>query len=210
MTGPSLSAGRLRASCHRPVLRAVLPSSGSRAAMSLAMSTPVVTPMASNMKTRSSVTTLPLAPGAYGQPPRPPSELSKLRTPTSNAARQLARPRPRVLCRWAAPARARPARRAARVNRRRTCAGLAMPVVSDRPTSSTPACTQATASAITSSSAPRPAACSRTRWTGPPPPARRAPARCAAPPPRAARPPSARASCARWPANALRWPTPAG
>ena len=57
--------------------------SGARAAMSFSMSMPVRTPMASNMNTRSSVTTLPDAPGAYGQPPRPPSEASKVRTPSS-------------------------------------------------------------------------------------------------------------------------------
>ncbi len=39
---------------------------------------PVVTPMASNMNTKSSVTTLPDAPGAKGQPPSPPNELSKV------------------------------------------------------------------------------------------------------------------------------------
>jgi hypothetical protein len=39
--------------------------------------------MLSNMNTRSSVITLPLAPGANGQPPSPPIELSKWRTPSS-------------------------------------------------------------------------------------------------------------------------------
>src|SRR5690349_6219109 len=58
-------------------------TSSSRAFMSLSKSIPVVTPMLSNMKTRSSVITLPLAPGANGQPPSPPIELSKWRTPSS-------------------------------------------------------------------------------------------------------------------------------
>ena len=37
--------------------------------------------MASSMNTRSSVTMLPVAPGANGQPPSPASELSKVVTP---------------------------------------------------------------------------------------------------------------------------------
>ena len=50
------------------------------------------------LRAGSSVMTLPLAPGAKGQPPSPPSELSKWRTPSWYAASALARPRPRVLC----------------------------------------------------------------------------------------------------------------
>ena len=52
------------------------------------------------MKTRSSVATLPLAWGANGQPPRPPTEASKWVTPASSAASTLARAVLRVLCRW--------------------------------------------------------------------------------------------------------------
>ena len=61
-------------------------------------------------------------------------------TPSSKAARQLASPRPRVLCMWAPPVRSPMAARTWR-NSARTCAGLAMPVVSDKPISSTPAAT---------------------------------------------------------------------
>ena len=42
----------------------------------------------------------PVAPGAYGHPPRPPCDESKARMPTSSAATTLASPWPRVLCRW--------------------------------------------------------------------------------------------------------------
>lgn len=48
--------------------------------------TPVVMPMPSNRWTRSSVATLPVAPGAYGQPPSPPTEQSNVRMPSSQAA----------------------------------------------------------------------------------------------------------------------------
>ena len=64
--------------------------------ISASRSMPVSKPIASSMKTRSSVATLPLAPGACGQPPSPPSEASKERMPVSSAATTLARPRPRV------------------------------------------------------------------------------------------------------------------
>jgi len=60
---------------------------------------PVLRPMDSSMKTRSSVTMLPLAPGANGHPPMPPNELSSVVMPSSSAAMALASPRPRVLCR---------------------------------------------------------------------------------------------------------------
>ena len=42
-------------------------------------------PMSSSMCTRSSVTALPDAPGAYGQPPRPPIDASKCVTPRPSA-----------------------------------------------------------------------------------------------------------------------------
>ena len=52
---------------------------------------PVTTPMSSTMWTSSSVATLPVAPGAYGQPPRPPTRWRRSRrTPSSRAARTLA------------------------------------------------------------------------------------------------------------------------
>jgi hypothetical protein len=40
------------------------------------------------------------APGAYGQPPVPPVELSKQRIPTDSAAATLARAVPRVSWKW--------------------------------------------------------------------------------------------------------------
>lgn len=43
----------------------------------------VLTPAFSNRYTTSSVATLPLAPGAKGQPPKPPTLLSNVRTPHS-------------------------------------------------------------------------------------------------------------------------------
>lgn len=39
-------------------------------------STPVLTPIPSSIYTTSSVATFPLAPGAYGQPPRPDTDVS--------------------------------------------------------------------------------------------------------------------------------------
>ena len=65
-----------------------------RTAISLSRSTPVRKPIDSSRKTRSSVTMLPVAPGANGQPPRPPSEASKVRTPISSPASTLAKPEP--------------------------------------------------------------------------------------------------------------------
>ena len=56
-------------------------------------SIPVFRPIACSMKTRSSVTILPLAPGAAGHPPSPPNELSTVTIPSSSAARALARPK---------------------------------------------------------------------------------------------------------------------
>ena len=54
-------------------------------------------PCRRSMCTRSSVTALPDAPGAYGQPPRPPIDASKRVTPRSSAATTLASAVPRVL-----------------------------------------------------------------------------------------------------------------
>jgi predicted esterase YcpF (UPF0227 family) len=69
--------------CGHRTQRREGPNADLRTSISLRMSIPVFTPMDSNMNTRSSVTTLPEAPGAKGQPPKPPRVLSKLRTPTS-------------------------------------------------------------------------------------------------------------------------------
>src|SRR5271155_1916318 len=73
----------------------------SRTASSRSRSIPVSNPITSSMKARSSVTMLPVAPGAYGQPPSPPNEASKARAPALRAASTLARPSPRVS--WKCP-----------------------------------------------------------------------------------------------------------
>ena len=70
-------------------MRRAQPSSASR-------SMPVSYPIAWNMCTRSSVHTLPLAPGANGHPPKPPSDASKRSMPARRAASALARPIARV------------------------------------------------------------------------------------------------------------------
>src|SRR5205823_5333644 len=71
-------------------------SSAPAAPIIAARSTPVLTPMSSTMWTSSSVATCPVAPGAYGQPPRPPTLASKSATPSWSAASTLANPVPRV------------------------------------------------------------------------------------------------------------------
>src|SRR5271166_2310330 len=83
-------------------VRPTMPSASAAAAIIASRSIPVATPMSSTMWTSSSVAMLPVAPGAYGQPPRPPTEASKSDTPSSRAARTLASPVPRVLwkCRF--------------------------------------------------------------------------------------------------------------
>src|SRR5262249_55307782 len=58
--------------------------------MSPSRSMPVSRPMSSAMLTTSSVQMLPEAPGANGQPPRPPSEESKRRAPAACALRTFA------------------------------------------------------------------------------------------------------------------------
>ena len=72
---------------------------GTAAAMSAAtssfcQSTPVSTPMRRNIQTTSSIATLPVAPGAKGQPPIPPEAASKMRQPASRPATTLATPMP--------------------------------------------------------------------------------------------------------------------
>ncbi len=61
---------------------------------------PVAMPASSSTSTSSSVATLPAAPAANGEPPRPPSELSSRVTPHSIAAQALSRPVPRVSWKW--------------------------------------------------------------------------------------------------------------
>src|SRR5262249_4960996 len=74
------------------------PSRGAiarEAAATLSRSTPVSIPMPCSMYRRSSVARLPLAPGAYGQPPSPPAELSTMKMPVCRAATTLASAVPR-------------------------------------------------------------------------------------------------------------------
>ena len=100
--------------------------------MSASRSMPVSTPMAPRQWTRSSVHTLPEAPGAKGQPPRPPMEASKWPTPISIAARMFGMAMARVSCVWSV--HSTPGKRGIRCSSTRaTWAGLAMPVVSARP-----------------------------------------------------------------------------
>ena len=65
--------------------------------MSLSKSIPVFSPIASSKKTKSSVTILPLAPGAAGHPPIPPIDESMVVSPTSTAAKTFANPCPLIL-----------------------------------------------------------------------------------------------------------------
>jgi len=61
-------------------------------------SIPVSTPIAARQCTRSSLQTLPDAPGANGQPPRPPIEPSRFVTPYSMAAKMFGIAIARVSC----------------------------------------------------------------------------------------------------------------
>jgi len=99
---------------------------------------PVLRPIDSSMKTKSSVTILPLAPGAQGQPPMPPRELSSVVIPSSTAISALAKPCPRVLCKCTPLSASRPQCCHIPWVKRFNCAGFPTPVVSDKPTSSTP------------------------------------------------------------------------
>ena len=109
---------------------------------------PVSWPISCSIETRSSLATLPVAPAGTGQPPSSPNEDSNERTPASRAASALARPWPRVLWKWAVSST--PGRRSkARAKKSRTWAGLAMPVVSPKPISATPAAARRSAMANT-------------------------------------------------------------
>ena len=118
-------------------MRPTMPSASAAAAIMASRSIPVLTPMSSTMCTSSSVAMLPVAPGAYGQPPRPPTEASKSDTPSSRAASTLASPVPRVLwkCRFSAVSGW--AERNAPTSAR-TRVGVAMPVVSPNEAESAP------------------------------------------------------------------------
>src|SRR5215510_5316519 len=99
--------------------------------------------MACRQCTRSSVQTLPVAPGANGQPPRPPIEASKCRTPHSTAARIFGIAMARVLC--VCSVHSMPGNLGIKYSSvRRTWAGLAIPVVSARPMAWNPQATRRT------------------------------------------------------------------
>ena len=117
--------------------RPTMPSASAAAAIIASRSMPVATPMSSTMCTSSSVAMLPVAPGAYGQPPRPPTEASKSATPSSSAASTLASPVPRVLwkCRFS-PVSGWAERNAP--TSARTRVGVAIPVVSPNEAESAP------------------------------------------------------------------------
>ncbi len=87
--------------------------------------------------TRSSLHTLPDAPGANGHPPRPPIELSKCVTPYSIAARMLGMAIARVSCVWSVHTTSGK-RGTRRSSTRPTCRGFAMPVVSASPIAPAP------------------------------------------------------------------------
>ena len=82
---------------------------------------------------------LPVAPRGTGQPPSSPKLDSKLRTPASSAASTFARPCPRVLWKCAVSSTSSPSAARAAGKNSRTCAGLAIPVVSPNPISCAPA-----------------------------------------------------------------------
>src|SRR5579859_2869494 len=120
----------------RPTMR----SASAAAPIMASRSTPVATPMSSTMCTSSSVAMLPVAPGAYGHPPSPPTDASKSSTPSSSAASTLARPVPRVL--WKCRFSGVPGNRDRNPpTRSRTRRGVAIPVVSPNETESAPSAT---------------------------------------------------------------------
>ena len=130
-TGPARStwepSGRPSTSC-----------AAREASISAGRSIPVSTPISCSIETTSSVATLPVAPGGTGQPPSSPKLDSKESTPCSSAASTLARPWPRVLWKWAVSSTS-PRRSRAAAKNSPTWRGLAIPVVSPKPTSAQPA-----------------------------------------------------------------------
>src|SRR5437762_2659727 len=108
---------------------------------------------------------LPAAPGAYGQPPSPPADASKVCTPKGSDARTLASAVPRVS--WKCSASCATGTRARTASSTRgTCPGCATPIVSLTATSKTPSSssffeTSATRSGATSPSYGQPNAVDR-------------------------------------------------
>ena len=99
--------------------------------------------------------TLPLAPGACGQPPMPARVASKRATPTSSAAYTFAIARPRVSWKWPHQKRS-PATCTPASNRSRTMRGSAYPTVSAMLTRSAPASSSACMRRSTSDGSTRP------------------------------------------------------
>ena len=95
----------------------------------LSKSIPVSTPMPCSMYTRSSVARFPEAPGAYGQPPSPPIDASKVVMPSSSPTSTFASAVPRVSCMCSASCSGRASREEApsdvaasgAASRRRSC-----------------------------------------------------------------------------------------
>ena len=106
-----------------------------------------------SIETRSSVARLPVEPGGTGHPPSSPKLDSKLATPAWSAASTLASAAPRVLWKWAVSSTSRPSRSRAVLKKPSTCAGLAIPVVSPKATSSAPAASSSAAISSTLSGA---------------------------------------------------------
>ena len=115
--------------------------------MSPSTDTPVRTPIASSAWTRSSSGRLPEAPGANGQPPRPPTLPSIRTAPASIAASALAMARPRVSCRCT-PTSSPVAERTAPTSEL-TSGGVATPIVSASEIASAPTAAPRSAAATT-------------------------------------------------------------
>ena len=91
---------------------------------------------------------LPVARGANGQPPIPPTDASKMEAPHSSAAHAFANPVERVLCRCTPTGRAN---FTASRTTLRTWVGVATPTVSAKTISSAPSVTASSASPSTRS-----------------------------------------------------------
>src|SRR5581483_573207 len=153
-TGIVLDLGPARSTWEgstRPTMR----SASAAASIIASRSTPVDTPMSSTMWTSSSVAMLPVAPGAYGQPPSPPTDASKSATPSSRAASTLARPVPLVLWKCRLRLCSGLASRNAPTSAR-TRDGVAIPVVSPNELESAPSATARLATATVRSTGTSP------------------------------------------------------
>jgi hypothetical protein len=100
--------------------------------MSLPRSTPVANPIRSNIQTTSSVATLPVAPGANGQPPSPPKE-DRTRALLPGAPRARLPSQARRCHGRGMPKPSPREKRVMQISKRlSTCVGSARPVVSQR------------------------------------------------------------------------------